>query len=234
MTYPPLEVKVWGDLACYTRPEHKVERVSYEVMTPSAARGVLEAIFWKPEMHWEVREIRVLNPIKYSSYMRNEVKGEIGGAIMNERTMKRWEREGGNYYINDDRTQRHTLALRDVAYVIVADVVVEPGVSEDAAKYRDQFRDRVAKGQCFRRPYLGLREFAAFFDKAGPQDRPIPLDKVLGTMLFDLLYEPGKSGQGNPCWFEATLAQGVLVVPPWLYQATQRSGGKADVVKSAR
>jgi CRISPR-associated protein Cas5d len=234
MVYPPLEVKVWGDLACYTRPEHKVERVSYEVITPSAARGVLEAIFWKPEMHWEVREIRVLTPIKYFSFTRNELKGETRGARMSERTIEQWEREGGHYYINDDRTQRHTLALRDVAYVIVADVVVEPGVSADPAKYRDQFRDRVAKGQCFRRPYLGLREFAAFFDTVGPQDRPIPYDKKLGPMLFDLLYEPGKSGRGTPLWFAAKLVQGVLVVPSVLYQDTRGNRGKEDVLNSSR
>src|SRR5437773_1934793 len=118
MNLPPLEVKVWGDYACFTRPEMKVERVSYTVMTPSAARGVLEAIFWKPEFSWRVREIEVLKPIRYFSILRNEVQRRASG------------RSAEPFYADEDRTQRHTLGLRDVAYVIRADVAVRAHCSE--------------------------------------------------------------------------------------------------------
>src|SRR5579885_1348686 len=153
MDYPPIEVRVWGDLACFTRPEMKVERVSYEVMTPSAARGLLESVFWKPEFQWRIREIRVLRPIRFFSLVRNEVNNV---AVIS--TARKWEREGGGYFAEEDRAQRHTLALRDVGYVIAADVAVRPSVDEDAAKYRDQFRRRAERGQWFSMPYLGCRE----------------------------------------------------------------------------
>src|SRR5713226_8066404 len=135
LEYPALEVKVWGVLACFTRPEMKVERVSYEVITPSAARGVLEAIFWKPEFAWQVREIWVLRPIRHFSILRNEVKSK---AVVS--TARGWAEEGGGYFAEDDRAQRHTLALRDVAYLIKADIVLKPHATDDIAKYRDQFR----------------------------------------------------------------------------------------------
>jgi CRISPR-associated protein Cas5d len=119
--FPPLEVKVGGKLACFTRPEMKVERVSYPVMTPSAARGVLEAILWKPEMRWEVREIHVLKPIRHFSILRNEVNR---WAVTS--TALTWPENGGAFYADDDRTraQRHTLALRDVGYLIRADLAL--------------------------------------------------------------------------------------------------------------
>src|SRR5437899_6039258 len=107
---PPLEVKVWGSLACFTRPEMKAERVTYPVMTPSAARGVLEAIFWKPEFSWQVREIWVLNPIRHFSILRNEVNSKVVVS-----TAKGWAEHGGSYFAEYDRAQRHMLALRDVA-----------------------------------------------------------------------------------------------------------------------
>ena len=118
---PPLEVKVWGDLACFTRPEFGTERVTYEVMTPSAARGVLEAIFWKPEMEWRVRELLVLNPIRRFSILRNE---------MNSVQTTSRARSGNPYYADEDRAQRHTLCLRDVAYVIRADIVLNASSDE--------------------------------------------------------------------------------------------------------
>src|SRR5690242_13163874 len=130
--YPPLAVKVWDEYACFTRPEMKVERVSYPVMTPSAARGVLEAIYWKPECAWRVREVVVLNPIRYTSILRNEVNTR-----QSERTARDWARTGrGSYDAPSDRAQRHTLALRDVAYVITADVVPCDRPEADAAKHR--------------------------------------------------------------------------------------------------
>jgi CRISPR-associated protein Cas5d len=221
MAYDSLRVKVWGDLACFSRPEMKVERVSYEVMTPSAARGILESIFWKPEMQWEVRAIHVLRPVRFLAFVRNEVarKATPGTALC-------WAElhSADGYFIddNDIRTQRHTLALRDVAYLIVADIRVLPRVQADAAKYRDQFRRRIHLGQCHSMPYLGCREFVACFSELDGQDQPIPVNADLGRMLFDLDYEPGESGRGRPRFFEAQLERGILHVPAWLYEEQKR------------
>lgn len=208
--YPPVEVKVWGDYACFTRPEMKVERVSYEVMTPSAARGVLEAIFWKPEFRWRVREIRVLRDIRFYSIRRNEV------------TRRASPTNPGAFFADDTdnkiRTQRHTLALRDVAYVIAAEVAVRESVAEDPAKYRDQFRRRVLRGQCHSMPYLGCREFTASFAAPDGNEMPISRSVELGRMLFDLDYASDGSGRGTPRFFEALLDRGILRVPSTLYE----------------
>jgi CRISPR-associated protein Cas5d len=210
--YRPLEVKVWGEFACFTRPEMKVERVSYPVMTPSAARGVLEAIFWKPQFRWLVREIAVLKPISYFSILRNEVNSRASEAVGRRRVSG-----GEGYFSEEDRAQRNTLGLRDVAYVVRADVEVRAGIGEDAAKFRDQFRRRVQRGQCFHQPYLGCREFTAYFAPAERDLAPIDRTEDLGRMLFDLDYEPGGDGRGSPCFFNARLDRGVLQVPPSLY-----------------
>ncbi|MCF6154245.1 MAG: type I-C CRISPR-associated protein Cas5 [Candidatus Brocadia sp.] len=214
---PPLEVKVWGELACFTRPEMKAERVSYPVMTPSAARGVLEAIFWKPEFSWQVREIHVLNPIRHFSILRNEVNHKVVVS-----TVKGWASDGYGGYFSDNneknRAQRHTLALRDVAYIIKADAVLKSHATDPDAKYRDQFRRRVAKGQCHHTPYLGCREFTASFGEPEGSEKPIEQSDDLGKMLFDMKYEEGKSGRGTPIFFHAKLKNGILIVPIDLYQ----------------
>jgi CRISPR-associated protein Cas5d len=207
--YPPLSVRVWGDFACFTRPEMKVERVTYPVMTPSAARGVLEAIFWKPEFRWQIAAIRVLRPICYFSILRNEVNTR-----QSERKAARWQREGGGFDATSNRAQRHTLALRDVAYVIQAQMVLHPHADADPAKYRDQFRRRVQQGRCFATPYLGCREFAAGFAPATADDQPIDASEELGPLLHDLDYATDGSGRGTPRFFNARLERGVLHVPP--------------------
>lgn len=204
----PLSLRVWGELACFTRPEMKVERVSYPVMTPSAARGVLEAVYWKPEMRWRVEAIEVLNPIKYFSILRNEVNTRAS-----ERAATGWARDGGGFDATSDRAQRHTLALRDVAYIIRAQVEVKPGVNEDPAKFRDQFRRRVQQGRCFATPYLGCREFAANFDVANGAEQPVDVSDDLGLLLLDVDYVPDGSGRGVPRFFNARLENGKLVVP---------------------
>jgi len=232
----PLEVKVWGDFACFTRPEFGVERVSYEVMTPSAARGVLEAIFWKPEFRWRVREIAVLKPIRHYSILRNEMN-----SIQSERSARGWQAGGGGYYADDDRAQRHTLCLRDVAYIIRADIELKEHANDHPAKYRDQFRRRVKRGQCFTQPYLGTREFSAFFGPPNGDEQPIEPDEEygLGLMLFDVEFEPvakGKvayaahgpggrvveRGDARPKFFQARLSGGVLKVPQELYRGSER------------
>lgn len=211
--YPWLEVKVWGELACFTRPEMKVERVSYEVMTPSAARGILEAIFWKPEFSWQVREIWVLNPICHFSILRNEVNSK---AVVS--TARSWAKDGGGYFAEEDRAQRHTLALRDVAYLIKADIMLKPHATDDIAKYRDQFRRRVSRGQCHSVPYFGCREFAAHFAPPDDNEKPIELTDDLGRMLFNLDYLVDSSGRGTPRFFAARLERGVLKVPDELHR----------------
>jgi CRISPR-associated protein Cas5d len=215
MRYAPVKIKVWGSLACFTRPEMKVERVSYEVMPPSAARGILEAIFWKPEFRWEVREISVLKPIRFYSIVRNEVNNR---AVFS--TSQQWSQKGGGYFADDSksRAQRHTLALRDVAYMIAADITVRSGVEEDPAKFRDQFRRRVARGQCYLTPYLGCREFAASFEEPDDNEQPIATTAELGRMLFDLDYQSDGSGRGQPRFFQARLEQGILRIPSKMYR----------------
>lgn len=204
----PLGVKVWGEFACFTRPEFKVERVTYPVMTPSSARGLLEAIFWKPQFSWQVREIRVLQPIRYVSILRNEVN-----SVASRDAASGWAMSGGGYVASADRAQRHTLALRDVGYVIVADVEVRSGVDEDPAKYRDQFRRRVRSGRCFQTPYLGCREFAAYFTEIDGTERAIDVTEDLGPMLLGIDYEEGSGGRGRPRFFQSRLERGVLHVP---------------------
>ncbi len=206
--YPPLQVLVSAEFACFTRPEMKVERVTYPVPTPSAARGVLEAIFWKPEVAWRVEEIWVLKPIRYFSILRNEVNSRASPDVA-----KRWQKQDGGYDATADRAQRHTLALRDVAYLIRGQVEKKPGVEADIAKFRDQFRRRVRDGRCFATPYLGCREFSAAFQEPDGTEQPIDLTDGLGLMLYDLDYVPDGSGRGTPQFFQARLEGGVLRVP---------------------
>ncbi len=225
----PLQVKVWGELACFTRPEFGVERVSYEVMTPSAARGVLEAIFWKPEFHWLVREIEILKPIRHFSILRNEMN-----STQSDRSARSWAANGGGYFADDDRAQRHTLCLRDVAYIIRADIELRSHAVDHPAKYRDQFRRRVKRGQCFNQPYLGTREFSAFFGPPTGDERAIEVSDDLGLMLFDVDFVPDANGavsyaghgtdgrkvvRGNaqPRFFQARLENGVLRIPQDMY-----------------
>lgn len=211
--YTPVSVKVWGRLACFTRPEMKVERVSYEVMTPSAARGILEAVFWKPEFQWRVQEIHVLRPIRRISLLRNELKSKLAFS-----TVRKWATEDEHYFIEEDHTQRHTLALQNVAYTILADVHLRRHADAvDSAKYRDQFRRRVARGQCFQRPYLGCREFVADFAPPDGSETPISRTEDLGRMLFDMNYGT-KGDRITPRFFQARLQEGVLHVPQRLYE----------------
>jgi len=208
--YPPLEARVWGDFACFTRPEMKVERVSYPVPTPSAARGILEAIFWRPQFKWRIQQIRVLNPIRYVSILRNEVNAKAS-----YRSASNWEGQEGHFFAPQNRAQRHTLALREVDYVIRARIELQPGVDDHPAKYRDQFRRRVRDGRCFSRPYLGCREFAARFAEPSGHEQPIHRSDDIGRMLYDLDYRD--DGRGVPYFFQGRLEEGVLHVPapPW-------------------
>ena len=212
-----IKLHCWGEWACFTRPETKVERVSYDVMTPSAARGILEAIYWKPEIRWIIGRIIVLKPIRFTSVRRNEVSDKIS-----EKTAKQAMKSGKGklaLYVDDRdiRQQRASLVLRDVAYVIEAhfDVVDGP---ENAAKHLDQFCRRARKGQCYTRPYLGCREFATNFrlvengDALPEVDSSLLGNRDLGWMLHDIEFG---NKELQPKFFRAMMNNGVVQVPPF-------------------
>ena len=211
-----IKLHVWGDYACFTRPEMKVERVSYDVMTPSAARGILEAIHWKPAIRWVIDRIHVLKPIRFDTLRRNELGGKI--PVGNVRTaMKRGYTEGLYTLIEQDRQQRASTLLRDVGYVVEAHFVLTEAAGEHdtEAKHLSMFNRRAAKGQCFHRPYLGTREFAANFELVedfAPQSSlpPDQQNRDLGWMLLDIDYKD----EMTPRFFRAELRNGTIDVPP--------------------
>ncbi|MBP9481109.1 type I-C CRISPR-associated protein Cas5c [Macellibacteroides fermentans] len=219
-------LEVWGDYACFTRPEMKVERVSYDVITPSSARSIFEAIFWKPAIRWQVKRIEVLNPIKWTSVRRNEI-----GSLMSERS--------SHILIEDNRQQRAGLFLKDVRYRIFAELeFVNPakrkavkkivsdeladkdekilfGKDENPGKYNAMFERRAKKGQCFNQPYLGCREFSANFSFIENADNnpssPIDETRELGFMLYDMDFTNEKDP--TAMFFRAKIDKGVVLVP---------------------
>jgi len=224
-----VQVKVWGEYACFTRPEFKVERISYPLITPSAARGVLEAIFWKPEFRYEICKIGVLQLGKQYAILRNELMSK---------------QSRNPIIIENDRAQRTSLILKDVAYLITADIVLKPRAVDPVFKYRDQFNRRVKRGQCHHTPYLGTREFAAYFSpvEAGVETQSIDID--VGTMLFDFAFIEDESrkevdflrhdragtrvtfGFAQPLFFEARVESGWLNVPQEKYMELYRLEGE--------
>lgn len=207
-------LEVSGDFACFTRPEMKVERVSYDVMTPSAARAVFEAIFWKPALRWRVRKIEVLKPVRWINLRRNEV-----GAVVSVRNVQTAMNGGDGILalnIEDERQQRAGLFLRDVAYRIHADLdVCDDRLDRSAPeKFRAMFERRARAGQCVNQPYLGCREFAARFRYvADPTAEPPPIDETrdLGWMLHDMDF--AKRDDPQPCFFRAQMTGGAIEVP---------------------
>jgi CRISPR-associated protein Cas5d len=211
-----VRLHVWGDRACFTRPETKVERVSYDVMTPSAARGILEAIHWKPSIRWVIERIHVLKPIRFESIRRNELGHKISERNAQE-AMTAGSTDGLAVFIEEDRQQRAATVLKDVAYVIDAhfDLSAKASPDESEAKHLDTFRRRVEKGKCFHRPCLGTREFAAHFgsirrDDPAPFMWEPPAEHDLGLMLLDIDFAHGRT----PKFFHAVMRQGVVEVPP--------------------
>lgn len=208
----PVSVKVWGKFACFTRPEFGAERVTYSMMTPSAAVGVLDAIYWKPQFRWKVVAIDVLSRGFSFPIRRNEI-----GSRQSDRVARSWQADGGRYDAAEDRQQRCTMVLADVAYVVHAQCEVFPGVGDDHAKHRQQLRRRVANGQCHERPYLGCREFAANFSEPEQGDSPLDWTEDLGLMLRHV-YPPSalpesRGGQAAPRFFRAQVEQGRLGIP---------------------
>jgi CRISPR-associated protein Cas5d len=215
---------VSGDYACFTRPEMKVERFSYDVMTPSAARGILEAIHWKPAITWIIEEIRGLKPIRFQSIRRNEVAAKV--AVSPVRKAMESGELGDLYLVvdkNKQRQQRAATVLADVAYVISARFVLTSKAddSDNAGKHLDTFNRRARKGQCFHQPCLGTREFPARFELIEP-DESMPVAETetadlgfggprdLGFMLYDIDH----AGDRSSMFFRATLDRGVMKVPP--------------------
>ncbi|CAN5486900.1 type I-C CRISPR-associated protein Cas5c [soil metagenome] len=205
-----LRLRARGELACFTRPELKVERVSYPVMTPSAARGILEAVLWKPAITWRVERITLLKPIKFTAFRRNEVNSKAPAPAA--ATIK----SGGAapvLYADEDRAQRNTVALSDVDYVIEARFVMtdRAGPEDNVRKFEEMFERRVAQGQHFHQPYFGCREFIAAIEPAPAQVTPENDSRDLGIMLWDIAFG-GKSGNAAR-FFAAKLENGVLNVP---------------------
>ena len=215
-------LEVWGPMACFTRPELKVERVSYDVITPSAARAIFEAIFWKPAIRWQVTKIEVLNPIKWATIRRNEV-----GAVASKSPI----------FIEEKRQQKNSLLLQDVRYRIWAKLEFIPQwkrketknaqidaeeadllrKDENPGKYNAMFERRVSKGQCFNQPYLGTREFSASFRLVRPEQEeltpPIDESRDLGIMLYDMDFQ-GNLEKPEALFFRAKMENGVIIVPP--------------------
>ena len=234
-----IHLRTWGDLACFTRPEMKVERVSYPVITPSAARGLLESILYKPQFRWQVRRIAVKKPIRFLAFRRNEVKSRLS------------PRNPEPLLADEDRTQRNTLALRDVEYVIEASLHLtplaglprrKPANDEDngddtLVKYLAMFQRRAEKGQCFAQPAFGCRESPAHFELAGESAMLVQpglnADSDLGLMLYDVFdldvskdQQPGKIEKPQPriTFFKAQLKDGVVNVPAWAEMKKQLGG----------
>jgi CRISPR-associated protein Cas5d len=207
-------LEVRGDWACFTRPEMKVERVSYDIITPSAARAIFEAIFYKPAVRWEVRRIDVLAPVRWMNLRRNEV-----ASVVSTRNVQQAMKQGFGdlaLYVDEDRQQRASLLLRDVAYRLHADLTVRTDRDdpEPPAKFFAMFERRARKGQCVNQPYLGCREFAAdwrLVDDVSMEPRPIAETRDLGWMLHDLDFSDPSDPQ--PRFFRAQMIDGVVDVP---------------------
>lgn len=228
-----VKLKVWGDYASFNRPEMKVERVSYDVITPSAARGILEAIYWKPQMRWAIDRIHVLNPIRFTHVRRNEVDGKIPlkgktGAM----TAMTSGRGCLGMDVTEHRQQRAAMILRDVCYGVEAHVEVlapDDSGANPVAKHLEMFKRRAARGQYFHHPYLGTREFPASFelvDSLAESPEELRGEMDLGWMLHDLDFRPDPKGhiidsnQGRrltaePRFFQTQMVNGVIDVPPF-------------------
>ncbi|MDP2830201.1 MAG: type I-C CRISPR-associated protein Cas5c [Sulfuricellaceae bacterium] len=254
-------LEVWGDLACFTRPEMKVERFSYPVITPSAARGIFDAIYWdgirekqgresvmRPYFHWQVMRIEILEMPRYIALRRNEVKDTAPAdstirAWMDGRVTPEpiWADAGEDFFRkegskkgdgNKGRTQRQTMALKNVHYRITAQIVPKPGFAHDYGKFNSQFERRAKQGKCFQQPYFGCSEFPAFFEYVESPGAniqpPAALDQHLGFMLYDVfdLRKDAVKGNDKPfiTLFDAHIRNGVLEVPPFDSAAVKKPG----------
>ena len=218
-----ITLEVWGDYALFTRPEMKVERVSYDVMTPSAARGLIEAIYWHPGMRWRIDRIRVCAPIRFTNLRRNEVKSTVPARTVN--TVM--ERGKGELYLStsDDIQQRAALLLRDVRYVIEAhfEMTEQAAPGDNPGKFQDIVKRRIQRGQFYHQPCFGCREFPAQFrlcESIPPCSEELKGERDLGWMLYDMDY--ADSENITPLMFRGVLRDGVLEVPSWDSEEVRR------------
>lgn len=208
-----VKIKVSGDYACFTRPEMKVERVSYDVMTPSAARGILEAIYWKPAIRWVIDKITVINPIKFENIRRNELKGQI--SISTVRSVFKGNSKIQLYQSTDDIVQRSSLLLKDVCYVIEAhfEMTDKMGETDTVEKHYNIMLRRCKRGQCFHRPYFGTREFPVDFELQEDNEALKSFyegdERDLGFMLWDIDFKNNE----EPMFFRPMMRDGVIEVP---------------------
>ena len=242
-------LEVWGDLACFTRPEMKVERYSYPIITPSAARGIYDAIYWdgkreqqgreivmRPYFHWQITRVEVLEIPRYIALRRNEVKGRVPGAVILSKWMAGKQPPEPLWADGDDettgRTQRQTMALKNVRYRLTAKIVPKPLFVQDYGKFNACFERRAKQGKCFQQPYFGCREFPAFFEYVNSPDAntqlPASWTQHLGLMLyevFDLRKDLVKDNE-KPfiTLFDARVSNGVLEVPQFDSAEVKRSG----------
>lgn len=218
-------IEVWGDFALFTRPEMKVERVSYPVITPSACRAIFEAILWKPAIEWQIKRVEILSPIKWLSVRRNEV----GTKLSTRNAQSMMNGKGKNDYaiiIDDNRQQRASLLLKDVRYRIYADFEMtdKAGKADSRVKFVQMFERRAKKGQCFYQPYLGCREFSAHFEyieldknnqplfkSVRNNITPIAENQDMGYMLYDLDFSSVDDPQ--PMFFHAQMKDGIISIP---------------------
>lgn len=209
-----IRLKVWGDYALFTRPEMKTERVTYDTITPSAARGLIEAIYWHPGIKWRIDKIRVCKPIRFLNVRRNEVKATVSASAA--RTVM--NRREGQLYLSapDEIQQRASLLLRDVAYVIEAhfDMTDKASPGDNPGKFQDIIKRRIERGQFYHQPCFGCREFPANFapcEEMPPCPKELAGEKDLGFMLWDIDYTDPQNL--HPLFFRARLTDGVLTVP---------------------
>lgn len=239
----PFTITVWGEYACFTRPEFKVERFSYPVITPSAARAIFDAIYLefdkasgRPAMRWQARTVEVMKPIEYIALMRNEVKEKIS-----ERAVKSWMKDPSKLepIIADateearGRTQRQTMALKNVRYRITAEAVLYREDPELRQKIERSFERRARAGQCFYQPYLGCREFSAYFElleDGSERPRAVPVFEDIGWMVyntFDLSRPGANMDKPHISLFNATLEDGVLQIPAFSSGSVRKPPGGA-------
>lgn len=211
-TTTPAVITVWGDFACWTKPECKVERLSYPVPTPSGIRGLLASIYSKPpEFYWQVKKIEVLNPIRFTTFKRNEVKKKLSYNKSNPAK--------SIISIEDERTQRQSVVLKDVRYRITAEMVLRPDFGGTPQQLYNQFQRRVQRGQNFLQPSLGTREFPAYYEWGSTGEPPIEESIDLGLMLYDVFdlhqWKVGKKAEPSVSLYRASMEQGVIQVPPY-------------------
>ncbi|MCD8074117.1 MAG: type I-C CRISPR-associated protein Cas5c [Lachnospiraceae bacterium] len=222
----PVTITVWGDFACWTKPECKVERLSYPVPTPGGVRGLLASIYSKPtEFYWQVIRIEVLNPIRFITFKRNEVKKKL--SYNNSNPQK------SCIFIEEERTQRQSVVLKDVCYRITAAMVLRPEFGGTPMQLYNQFERRVKKGQNFVQPSMGTREFPAYYEWGATEQNPINDSMDLGLMVYDVFnlhqWRVGKKAEPDVSLYHARMENGIISVPPYDSALVLKPGKEVNI-----